>query len=295
MKDIKTLIPDIYDLVQRKDGWFTDAAISEFSSTLGASVQRSLSAPKKKAELYLSQMGPRCPKALWLSVHAPNLATKPPPWAEIKFAYGHILEALVISLAKAAGHEVVGEQDATSVDGVRGRRDCVIDGHVVDVKSSSSRGFIKFKDGSIRENDSFGYLDQLDGYLLGGREDPLIRIKDIGYLLAIDKTLGHMVLYEHTLRETRIRERVRDYKAIVALDQPPRCTCQQVPYGKSGNIALGVNPSYSEFKFECHPHLRTFLYASGPVYMTKVVRAPDVAEVDKFGTIIAGGSYGPVL
>lgn len=295
MTEIRTLIPDIYELVQRKDGWFTDDYAYQFGSRLTKSVQASLSGPKKSSRLSLSQMGPRCPKALWHRCNTPTLAQKPPPWAEIKFSYGHILEALVISLAKAAGHEVTGEQDELELDGILGHRDCIIDGYVVDVKSSSSRGFIKFKDGSIRDDDSFGYLDQLDGYLLGSREDDLVRIKDTGYLLAIDKTLGHMVLYEHTLREARIRERVRNYKTIVALDRPPQCTCEQVPYGKSGNIALGVNPSYSEFKFECHPHLRTFLYASGPVYMTKVVRAPDVAEVDRFGTIIAGGSYGPVL
>lgn len=292
VKEIRTLIPDIYDLVQKKDGWFSDEAAYQFGHNVSRSVQASLGGAKRSSRLSLSQMGPRCPKALWHRCNTPHLATKPPPWAEVKFAYGHILEALVISLAKASGHEVVGEQDELEVDGILGHRDCVIDGHVVDVKSSSSRGFIKFKDGSLWQNDSFGYLDQLDGYLLGGREDPLIRIKDVGYLLAIDKQLGHMVLYEHTLRETRIRERVRDYKAIVALDRPPQCTCEQVPYGKSGNIALGVNPSYSEFKFECHPHLRTFLYASGPVYLTKVVKVPDVPEVDKYGTIVP--AVGPI-
>lgn len=192
-------------------------------------------------------------------------------------------------MAKAAGHEVTGEQDELFVDGVRGHRDCVIDGCVVDVKSAATRSFQKFKDGSIRDDDAFGYLDQLDGYVVGSRNDPLVRNKSTGYLLAIDKQLGHLALYEHTAREESIRERIRDYRDVVALDRAPRCTCEEVPDGKSGNVKLGVRASYNAFKYCCHPQLRTFLYASGPVYLTKVVRKPDVPEVDKNGKIVYNG------
>jgi len=187
----------------------------------------------------------------------------------------------VIGLAKAAGHEVTGEQDELVVDGIHGHRDCVIDGAVVDVKSASSRGFQKFKDKSIAQADDFGYLDQLDGYSLGSLEDPLVRVKDRAYLLAIDKTLGHMVLYEHKVRHGEIQKRISDYKRIVRLDQPPRCECQSVPDGKSGNLKLDTRASYSPWKQVCNPGLRTFLYASGPVYLTKVVRVPDVTELTR--------------
>src|SRR6266849_6159935 len=40
-------------------------------------------------------------------------------------------------MAKAAGHEVLGEQDELTLDGVVGHRDCVIDGCIVDVKTTS--------------------------------------------------------------------------------------------------------------------------------------------------------------
>lgn len=209
-----------------------------------------------------------------------------PPWAEIKYAFGHVLEALAITLAKAAGHEVTGEQDELVVDGITGHRDCVIDGCVVDVKSTSSIGFSKFKDGSFATMDNFGYLDQLDGYLVGSADDPLVRNKSQGYILAIDKTLGHMVIYEHNKREESIRERIRSYKDIIALDEPPSCTCETVPDGRSGNIKLGVAASYSPFKHCCFLFLRTFLYASGPVYLTTVVRKPDVTEVNREGKIV---------
>jgi hypothetical protein len=231
-------------------------------------------------------MGPKCPCALWHSIHTPLAAEPLPPWARIKYTYGHILESLVIAMAKAAGHEVTGEQDAVSVDGIVGHRDCVIDGCIVDVKSTTSRGFLKFKDGSIASDDAFGYLDQLDGYLVGSLDDPLVRDKHRAYLLVIDKQLGHMCLHEHTAREESIRKRIRDYRDVVALDRAPPCTCEEVPEGKSGNFRLGTRASYNAFKYCCHPQLRTFLYSSGPVYLTRVVRKPDVIEIDRYGKIV---------
>lgn len=291
MNNIKTLIPDIQGLVTKRDGWFTGDLSQTFASEVALRLRGQWSETHRKPGLRLSQMGPKCPCALWHSIHKPELAEPMPPWAEIKFSLGHIVEALAISLAKAAGHEVTGEQDELVVDGIVGHRDCVIDGCVVDVKSASSRSFQKFKDGSIRYSDDFGYLDQLDGYLVASLSDDLVRVKDRAYLLAIDKQLGHIALYEHHLRADHIRQRIADYKAIVALDRPPACTCETIPDGESGNIKLGVTASYNSFKHCCWPHLRTFLYSDGPRYLTKVVKRPKnakgpIPEVDKFGNFV---------
>jgi hypothetical protein len=283
---INTLIEDIYTLVQKKDGWFTDELTNNFGKEVSRRLQEKFSSPERTPSLRLSQMGPRCPKALWHSIHTPQLAEALPPWAEVKYSFGHIIEALAICLAKASGHSVTGEQDALEVDGIVGHRDCIIDGCVVDVKSASSFGFNKFKNGSIKDDDSFGYLDQLDGYLVGSLNDPLVTVKDKAYILGIDKTLGHMVLYEHTIRERSIRERIQQYKRIVESSTPPSCECRTIPEGKSGNIRLDTKASYNVFKYCCFPQLRTFLYASGPVYFTKVVRKPDVIEVDKHGKVV---------
>lgn len=279
MPNIHSLIPDIYKLVGTKDGALRPDVLREFSDEVAVRLTDQFAERQGALTLRLSKMGPCCPKALWHSVHTPELAEPFPPWAIIKFSYGHILEALVIALAKAAGHEVTGEQDELDVLGVKGHRDCVIDGAIVDVKSSAGFYFQKFKDKSIGTNDTFGYLDQLDGYLVGSLDDDLVRVKDRAYLLAIDKHLGHLVLYEHRLRHEHIVERVRSYKDVVALDHPPACTCTVVPDGKSGNIRLDTKASYSAFKHVCFPNLRTFIYASGPVYLTKVVRTPDVPEI----------------
>lgn len=286
MSSINQLIPDIYNLVGGNHG-ITSLLASDIGANIADAIQRSLGEQERRG-LRLSGLGPSCPKALWSRINTPELAEPIPPYAKIKYTYGHIIEHLAIGLAKAAGHEVTGEQDVLTLDGVTGHRDCVIDGCVVDIKSASTRSFQKFKDKSIAgpEGDPFGYLDQLDGYLLASMDDPLVRTKDKAYLLAIDKTSGHMVLYEHNLRPARIKRRISDYQQIVSTPKPPVCTCQTTPDGKSGNIKLDIKASYSPFKFNCFPNLRTFLYASGPVYLTKVARLPDVPEVDKHNNIV---------
>lgn len=284
LTNINSLVPDIYELVQRKDGWYDEHA-NDFGREVAARMGAHFS-DERKPRLRLSQMGPRCPCALWYSIHHPELGEPLPPAAIIKYSYGHILEALAISLAKAAGHEVTGEQDELIVDGITGHRDCVIDGCIVDVKSASSRSFQKFKDGSIQSDDPFGYLDQLDAYLVGSLQDPLVRTKDRAYILAIDKTLGHMVIYEHKIREPHIRQRIQECKDVVGSAGPPRCTCKSIPDGKSGNLRLDVKASYNAYKYCCTPGLRTFIYSDGPRYLTHVARKPDVIEVDRYGKVV---------
>ncbi len=230
------------------------------------------------------------PCALWHSIHHPERADALPSSAKFKYAYGHIIEAMALSLARLAGHDVQGEQDELVVDGIVGHRDAVVDGCVVDVKSSSSAGFSKFKEGTLAQDDAFGYLYQLDGYVLGSTNDPLVTVKDRGYILAIDKTLGHMALYEHELREQRIRSRIEYYKYIASKDEPPTCTCKTKLIGNSGNIGLDTLASYSVFKHCCFPELRTFIYSNGPVYLTTVKRTPDVPEIPNPDTRLSGGS-----
>lgn len=289
MKSIYTLELDVQEIL-KTDGWFTD----DLAEDLARRLQGTLGAREMVPSLRLSQMGPRCPKALWHSIHTPELAEALPPWAKFKYQYGHIVEKLAISLFKAAGHHVVGEQDELDLDGIPGHRDCVVDGCILDVKSSSTYGFKKFEDGSIANPgaDSFGYLDQIDGYLCASLSDPLVTVKDRAYLFAIDRQLGHMCLYEHLFtdqRQRNIRDRVSSYREIVARDVPPSCECGTKPIGSSGNIGLDTKASYNVFKHCCFPSLRTFLYASGPVYLTKVVRKPDVIEIDKFGKPVYNG------
>lgn len=290
LTNIHSVIPDIYNLIGGKDG------ITNLPPDVGRNIQEAVATslgPREARGLRLSGMGDKCPCALWHSVHNPEMEEQLPPYARIKYCYGHIIEHFVIGLVKAAGHKVEGEQDEILLDDVRGHRDCIIDGCVVDVKSAATPSFLKFKDKSIAENDTFGYLAQLDGYVLGSLDDPRVTVKDRGYLLAVDKQLGHMCLYEHRIRPGFIRERIRHYKQIVSLSEPPRCECGVVADGQAGNLMLDTRASYNTYKYCCHPNLRTFLYESGPRYLTKVVKRPmrrdqktPIPEVDRHGKTV---------
>jgi hypothetical protein len=142
--------------------------------------------------------------------------------------------------------------------------------------------------------DTFGYLDQLDGYILASANDPLVQEKRKGYLLVIDKQLGHMCLYPHEVtdeRERTLRERIDAYRRIVALPSAPLCTCGTITQESTGNVQLDLKASYSSYKHSCHPGLRTFLYANGPVFLTVVKKRPynkngPITEVDKDGKIV---------
>lgn len=287
MKQLSTLITDVYELLKQRDGWFTEREGEELGTGLSVRFQEKFK-EQRAPGLRLSKMGQSCPCALWHSVNAPDIAEALPPWAEFKYRYGDIIETFAITLAKATGHTVTGEQDHVTVDGISGHRDCVIDGCIVDVKSASSQSYLKFKDGSIRTSDSFGYLDQLDGYLLGSADDPLVTVKDRAYLWVIDKQLGHMCLYEHHLRKDSIRNRISESKRIVGSPVPPKCTCGTVAEGAAGNERLDKISGYNPYKWGCKPHVRKFIYAKGPVYLTKVVVRPQphILEVDRHGKTI---------
>lgn len=290
MKSISTLISDIYQLVQHEKGWFNEQVSDAFRNSCTRTLSQHFNAPRYqpgRTPIRMSSLGPKCPRALWYSINHPEMAEHLPPWAEVKFAYGYILEGLILTLAKAAGHTVEGEQDELILDGIIGHRDAVVDGVVVDVKSCSSIAFSKFKNRTLKQNDSFGYLDQLSAYVVASSDDPLVTVKDTGYFIAIDKTLGHMVLYEHRVDDPgAIRRRIAEYKLLVEYLTPPPCTCETRKSGESGNIELGITASYSPYKYCCFPNLRTFIYAGGIKHLSHVVRKPEVTEVNRFGKVV---------
>jgi hypothetical protein len=289
LKTINTLVTDIYQLLESEHAWISADFGKRFTRSVSDALQGDAAVGQpiqaRKGSLRLSKMGDQCPRALWYSVHHPELAAPLPAWAIFKYTYGHVIEALALELARASGHRVEGEQDELVLDGITGHRDAVVDGFTVDVKSCTSFTLAKLK-GDFTSSDGFGYLDQLDGYVVASANDPLVINKEVGCILGVDKTLGHMILYEHRIREDRIRKRIKYYKSIADLAEAPSCNCETRSIGASGNTELGTKASYSAYKFECFPGLRTFLYANGPTYLSKVVRKPDVPEIDRFGKLV---------
>ena len=232
-------------------------------------------------KLRMSNIG-RDDRYLWNAVNNPDVQEEMTPNTYVKFMYGHLIEEMLLFLTRLSGHEVTDEQKKCEVAGIKGSMDCKIDGVVTDVKSVSSFGFKKFKDGSLAFDDPFGYVAQIKGYAHSEGETKF------GWL-AMDKQNGHLTYLMYDSEDTQapiyekisydIEEHIERVKKLVEQPEPPEVCHETVPDGKSGNQKLAVGCSYCPYKHTCWPGVRTFLYSSGPRYLTEVVNEPKVAEI----------------
>jgi len=280
-KTLDTIVEDIYRVIEGKGGW--DATITEFLSTSIASVAEARFSKEQAPRDYLSlsALGTPCDRKLWYKIN--QIEHSEPLKAEAlgTFFYGDLLEALVLSLAKAAGHKVEGMQDRVKVFGISGSRDAVIDGVTVDVKSASKFGYEKFRNHKLREDDPFGYISQLSSYVYAGKDDPLVKHKTEGAFLVVQKDRFKLCLdkYDFTEEIDKKEEEVKRVKAMVTGSIPEE-RIDPVPQSKSSeNTVLSTTCGYCEFRKVCWPEARTFLYSTGPVFMVDVVNEPRVTEL----------------
>ena len=281
MKKISTLVSDIEDVLLQKGGW--DAVAKDYTLlNIGEAADRRLSIPTGKhvRGLRMSNIGTPCTRKLWYYCNLPeSVEVKTTASMSFKYFYGDVIEALVLGLAKAAGHDVTGEQEEFIVEGIKGHRDCVIDGMLVDVKSASSQSFGKFRYNQLKSDDPFGYIAQLTAYLYAAKDDPKVTNKTQAAFLAVDKSLGHIVLDVYDLRDELedFHKNLLKTKALVNdLSKTPPKGFSDVPDGKSGNMKLAAACSYCDFKHICWTSLRTFNYSTGPRFLTKVVKEPNI-------------------
>jgi len=198
------------------------------------------------------------------------------PKTYLKFMYGDIIEQMLLFLAKESGHIVENEQGEVEVDGVKGHIDAIIDGVVVDVKSASPYGYKKFEEGTVTEDDPFGYVAQLSGYA------SVLTPGEGAAWLAQDKVSGDIcvsTISSVIVRHHDPKERIAELRAAIAKPEPPERCYEDKPDGKSGNRKLDTGCSYCSHKFRCWPTLRGFAYSTGPRYLTVVERVPDVPEI----------------
>ena len=278
MKQIETLVEDIYALFG--SGIDFDQEIARyFGDQMAKMVSERVPAPNKDGSLRMSNMGTKCLRKLWYTCNLDASEAIPfTPATRFKFIYGDLLEELVLYLAAEAGHSVTGMQDELEINGVKGHRDAVIDGVVVDVKSASTYSFRNFVNHLTAENDKFGYITQLQQYLWASQDDPLVTDKDRAAFLVVDKTLGHLCLDIHGRDGVDYGKYVDDTKAVVNLPGVPKRGFEDKPEGKSGNRALCTECSYCDWRLKCWPGVRTFIYSNGPKYLTQVVKEPNVPE-----------------
>ena len=284
-KTIHTLVDDIYRLMETKEAEESvdvEAEIEKFGESMKALMRTEFGRKRIRDNrtLRLSNIG-RDDRVLWNVVNGTEKEAIQPA-TYIKFMYGHLIEEMLLFLTRMAGHSVTDEQKVCEVEGIKGHMDCKIDGIVIDVKSASSFGFKKFKDGTLAYDDPFGYIDQIKAYAHSEGQT------EFGWL-AMDKANGHLTYLKYDLTDTEapvyealkgdIVDRVKHVKKLVEQPEPAEWCYQPIPDGKSGNSKLSTGCSYCQFKDHCYPNLRVFAYSYGPKYLVDVVKEPKVQEV----------------
>ena len=285
MKTVDTLVSDIYELVSTKDvseSVDIDECIDQFGERMKDLMRQQFKEQRDDSrKLRMSNIG-RKDRFLWNVYNEVETTEDIQPHTYVKFLYGHVIEELLLFLARAAGHTVTAEQKKCKVNGMTGSMDCKIDGIVTDVKAASSYGFKKFQDGTLAHDDPFGYVAQIKGYAASEGQS------EFGWL-AMDKANGHLtyLLYDENDKETPVydiisydvEEHIERLKEVVKQETPPDVCYASVPEGKSGNRKLSVGCSYCQYKKSCWPNVRGFLYSSGPRYLTEVKHEPKVKEI----------------
>lgn len=280
-KTLDTLLYDIEQVVLGKGGW--DETLSAFFGQQMAEVaqQRFAQEQEPRRHLSLSAIGTPCNRKLWYKINMPEASEPLSAEALGTFFYGDLIEALVICLAKAAGHKVEGLQDRLDVHGIKGHRDCVIDGVTVDVKSAAKYSFQKFADHKLREDDPFGYISQLSSYVYAGKDDPLVTNKTEGAFLVVQKDRFKLCLdrYDFTGELKNKEAEIEATKKMVA-GPIPETRVEPVAQSKtSPNKMLAVSCSYCEFRKTCWPEARTFIYSTGLTHLVEVHKEPNVTEL----------------
>ena len=286
MKNTYNLVSDIYQLMETKEvaeGVDFDACVEKFGENVKELMRSEFGGKKRDGrKLRMSNIG-RDDRYLWNVYNDVEKSDDIQGHTYVKFLYGHLIEEMLLFLTKAAGHEVTDEQKKCEVNGITGSMDCKIDGIVTDVKSVSTYGFRKFKDGSLAYDDPFGYIGQIKGYAYAEGATKF------GWL-AMDKQNGHLtyLLYDsedtqdpvHDLISYDIKERIDHVKKLVEQPTPPDVCYEPIADGKSGNRKLAVGCSYCAYKKECWPSVRAFAYSTGPRYLIEVHNEPKVQEIN---------------
>ena len=298
MKQVGDVEQDIYTVLDSSvDHDPSPEKAADYAMRIGgemAKATRPRSSERESGKLWASDLGESCNRKTYYKFCEPDKAAPLMGHTKFKFLYGNILEEAALYMAEEAGHKVTYQQEPVKLEllnddwQVSGRIDAVIDGVLVDVKSTSSFGYKKYsKEGLNATNDSFGYLWQL-GYYHNFMPTTDRNPDEAGFLW-IDKQNGHLLYQDVTPElpsESELHHRISDKIKIIDNEKEPERTFLPVPEGKSGNMKLDTKCSYCDFKKHCWRDanggtgLRTFLYNWGPVSLTEVKREPRVPEIN---------------
>lgn len=184
--------------------------------------------------------------------------------AKLKYAIGHMYEALMLAVLKQSGVNVVDHDKRVELQvedtKIYGTYDVKIDGKIYDIKTASPYSYeYKFTSpDTLRKSDSFGYFAQGFGYSLAD-DSPF------GGWIVCNKTTGEFKVIsinepEHDKLQEEYRQAIFDTVKAVNSDVPmPPCpgVVDEV-FGKTptGNRVLNAECSFCEHKRTCHKEIQ---------------------------------------
>lgn len=283
-KHISTLATDIKHLISEisngKPANMTEENMDVFLNNIKEAMLAWNTPPvrtDKEGKLRMSVLG-KPARQLWYDKHSPKDRKDEDAGLNLKFLYGHIIEHLVLYLAKLAGHKIEDQQKKVEIDGVTGHIDSKIDGEICDVKSASPFSFKKFQSGEIVGDDPFGYHAQLSGY------ETAMGTKAGGFLV-VDKSSGDICFYKpEDMAKPNVKSLIKNLKTTLQQDTPPE-KCYEFKTEKNGNKTLATGCMFCPHKWECHSDtndgkgLRVFKYSNKNVMLADVVKQPLVEEI----------------
>tara|TARA_R110002051_G_scaffold48528_4_gene95639 strand:- start:92 stop:982 length:891 start_codon:yes stop_codon:yes gene_type:complete len=187
----------------------------------------------------------------------------------MKFLFGDLIEAIAVTVLKASGVEIQGEQEAVSMNiggiELKGTYDVKINNKIYDIKSAAPGSFsMKFAANrgynNIKKDDVFGYVPQ--GYLYAEAAN-----STFGGWIAINKATGEWAVCEAPLVQDRDREEAlkladTNIREVLTNKTIDKCFTDSVEtykdketgsVKKTGNRLMDRTCSYCGFKRYCWP------------------------------------------
>ena len=297
---LQYLVDDVYKMLDTLEAGtsvpISDKAFEDFGKACAKALKRQMQ-PKvtpSKGRVRMSNLG-RPDRILYYEVNNPDKKELCSASNRIRFMYGDLVEELVLFLMEASGNTIENKQQHIKLTVGSGEHEATLNGGcdgtsrgtVFDIKSASSYAFNnKFKPGGLEASDPFGYRTQLAAYMT---DNSVHTGSGTPGFIVIDKTSGEMKECSPALPAAyEVRERYEHVLLVTESDiEPPRCHPPE-PKGNKGNMILGKECSWCDFKQHCYRDanngrgLRSFQYKSykglEDVYFTEVWDEPRVKE-----------------
>jgi len=247
-----------------------------------ASALSKVRGPRELGKLWASDIGESCNRKLWMKFKDPGGEEPIPSHTQVKFIYGDLVEEIILYLMAEAGYKVSDRQHRVEKKlagwTISGRIDAIINGRVVDVKSTSSFGFKKYAGNTLEHaDDTFGYIHQLNFY------KNMLSDQTVGLapkFIWVDKQLGKVQSGGSAIIAPAVMDLDLKYKfnAIESKLIPavPSHLLPELTTG--GNSKLVTKCSYCGFKSKCFNY-KTYLYSTGPIYLANVAKEPRVPMI----------------